>query len=121
MRTRAAGFADGAEFHASSRRDRIRGLPIWRIRVWRIRVWRIRVWRIRGSRTPGAFAVEAGTTAKRQRAPAHHAHRDLPAHQAGQLIDGQAGVSHRVQGGPGERQHGRSRLGQPDRTAGTVE
>jgi hypothetical protein len=45
MRIRAAGFGDGAEFHASSRRDRIRGLVIWRIRVCRV---------------CGAFADQAG-------------------------------------------------------------
>ena len=56
-----------------------------------------------------------------QRAAADHAHRDLPAHQAGQLVDGQPGVGHRVQGGPREREHGRPHLGQPDRTAGPVQ
>ena len=57
MRTRVAGFAGGAEFHASSRRDRIGGLVIGRIRgaggpagV--------------AARTAGAFAVEASTTAR---------------------------------------------------------
>ena len=56
-----------------------------------------------------------------QRAAADHAHRDLPAHQAGQLVDGQPGAGHRVQGGPREREHGRTHLGQPDRTAGPVQ
>ena len=42
--------------------------------------------------------VEAGEEfgQDRQRAPADHAHRDLPAHQAGQVVDGQPGVRHRV-------------------------
>jgi len=70
----------------------------------------------------GIQVVESGQQLgqDRQRAPAHHAHRDLPADQAGQLIDGQPGVRHRVEGSPGEREHGRSRLGQPNRTAGPV-
>ncbi len=33
MRTRAAGFADGAAFHTSSSLDQIWGLVIWRTRV----------------------------------------------------------------------------------------
>jgi hypothetical protein len=39
--------------------------------------------------------VEAGEEfgQDRQRAPADHAHRDLPAHQAGQVVDGQPGVA----------------------------
>jgi hypothetical protein len=57
----------------------------------------------------------------RQRAPADHAHRDLPAHQAGQVVDGLPGVRHRVQRGPREREDGRPHLGQPDRTAGPVQ
>ena len=67
--------------------------------------------------------VEAGEEfgQDRQRAPADHAHRDLPAHQAGQVVDGQPGVRHRVQGGPREREDGRPHLGQPDRTAGPVQ
>ena len=56
----------------------------------------------------------------RQRAPAHHPDRDLAADQAGQLVHGQPGAVHRVQRGPGERQHGGADLGEPDRPAGTV-
>ena len=56
----------------------------------------------------------------RQGAAADHAHPDLAADQPGQLIHGQPGAGHGVQGGPGERQHGRAHLGQPDRPGGAV-
>lgn len=56
----------------------------------------------------------------RQGASAHHAHRDLPAHQPGQFGHGQPDVRDRAEGSPGERQHGRADLGEPHRPAGTV-
>jgi len=34
-----------------------------------------------------------------------------PRTMPGQLVDGQPGVGHRVQGGPGEREDGRPHLG----------
>jgi len=67
--------------------------------------------------------VEAGQQLgqDRQGASAHHAHRDLAADQAGQLGHGQLGVRDRAESGPGERQHRRPDLGEPHRSAGTVE
>jgi hypothetical protein len=73
------------------------------------------------------WSSSSGWSNARCHARSRSSRRDVPPklcrsrhHGEAEAQSGQPGVRHRVEGGSREREHGRSHLGQPDRTAGPV-
>ncbi len=76
-----------------------------------------------GDLDPGMVLVELRQQSRHVhgRARDHHAHGDVPAHQPGELVDGQPCAGHRPERGPGVREHGRARRREAHRAPRAVE